>query len=237
MPDSSPPIVLIHSPLVGPSSWHYVAGELGARGFRAITPALTDRSGSVDPYWKQHVDCILAALNQLDPDRAIVLVAHSGAGPLLPALRSLLQHVVIAYVFVDAGLPGAGQTRLELMRREDPDWADGLHARLMSGQRFPTWNDRDLRPFVPDDYRRSRLIAEIQPRSLPFFTEPIPGFPDWPDAPCIYIQFSAAYDLAADLARKAGWTVHKHAGGHFDMLSDPAAVSRLILDSIRHLLR
>jgi thioesterase domain-containing protein len=110
--------VLVHSPLVGPVTWALVAGELRRRGVEAITPVLEQREGADEPYWKQHARAVVDALRAVPPDRAIFLVGHSGAGPLLPAIRREADRPVAAYVFVDAGLPEDGQTRLtERIRR------------------------------------------------------------------------------------------------------------------------
>jgi hypothetical protein len=76
------------------------------------------------------------------------------------------------------------------------------------------------------------MVAELQPRGLDFFTEPIPVFDGWPDAPCIYIQCSAAYEQPAGQARKAGWLTYTLEAGHFHMLVDPAAVTDSILEAL-----
>ena len=74
------------------------------------------------------------------------------------------------------------------------------------------------------------MVAELRPRQLDFFTEPIPVFAGWPDAPCAYIQFSPVYEPLAIQARQAGWQVHRLEAGHFHMLVDPSAVTDMILD-------
>jgi hypothetical protein len=79
---------------------------------------------------------------------------------------------------------------------------------------------------------RHQLVAEIRPRSLPFFTEPIPTFDGWPDAPCVYIKFSESYAWDAEQARQSGWPVREIDAGHFHMLVDPAAVADWIVDAL-----
>jgi hypothetical protein len=139
-------------------------------------------------------------------------------------------------VFVDAGIPRDGATRLDLMKSEDPEWAEQFQEELERGERFPTWNMDDLKEVIPDELLRRQIVAEIRPRVLGFFTEPIPVFVGWPDAPCIYIQFSAPYERPAILARQLGWPTYELEAGHFHMLVDPVAVTDLIIEGVDKLI-
>ncbi len=104
--------VLVHSPLVGPLTWSLVAQELRQREIDTVVPALHDTEGSDAPYWRQHVASVTQAVTSLLEDRALVLVGHSGAGPLLPAIGQSCGYRVGAYIFVDAALPLDGKSRL-----------------------------------------------------------------------------------------------------------------------------
>jgi len=221
--------VLIHSPLVGPLTWKLVADEMQRRGLDALVPTLKDSPDSNKPFWKQHTESVSEALMQISSSTSFILVAHSGAGPLLPAIRESLPNPVRVYVFVDAGIPRDEATRLELMRSEDPEWAQGFQTELKRGERFPTWSVDDLQEVIPDDSLRRQMVTELHPRGLDFFTEPIPVFDGWPDAPCVYIQFSAAYEQPAAQAKQAGWQTYKLEAGHFHMLVDPEHVAALMI--------
>ena len=224
--------VLIHSPLVGPLTWDLVATEMRQRGLNVFVPTLNDSPGANEPFWRQHAESVLQGLENVPKDIPLTLVAHSGAGPLLPAIRGSLPNPVHAYVFVDAGIPHLNASRLDLMILEDPEWASDFQKELEGGARFPTWSFDDLQEVIPDEVLRRQMVAELQPRSLDFFTEPIPVFEGWPDALCIYIQFSAPYDRPAAQAREAGWPVHRLEAGHFHMLVDAKTVTDLIVNSI-----
>jgi hypothetical protein len=226
---------LIHSPLVGPLTWQLVQHELEQRGLEAITPVLSDHPNSAQAFWQQHAASFAQSLTGLPPDRSIVLVAHSGAGPLLPVLRQWAAHPVIAYVFLDAGIPRNDSSRLDLMRLQEPHQAELLHQALLQGEQFPTWTEQDLQEVIPDDSLRRKMVAEIHPRSLSFFTERIPVFPLWPDAPCAYIKFSAPYNWDFAQARQAGWPVYEVNAGHFHMLVDPLLVTNMIEAAVRKL--
>jgi len=229
--------VLVHSPLVGGLTWKLVAHELQGRGLNVIVPLLTDQAESTDPFWKQHVASVSQALIQIPSSQAVILVAHSGGGPLLPVIGQALTNPVTAYVFVDAGIPRDGASRLDLMKLEDPEWAEQFHQELLQGKKYPSWGEDDLREIVPDDELRRKLVTEINPRTLSFFTEPIPVFEGWPDAPCAYIKFSAPYDRVAEQAQQGDWLVRQMKAGHFHMLVNPPAVTDMIIATVEELRR
>lgn len=224
--------MLIHSPLVGPLTWSLVAAELRQRGFEVFVPHLKDSPTADIPFWKQHAGSVSSALADMPKDTFVTLVAHSGAGPLIPAIRQLLVNPANAYLFVDAGIPRDGASRLDLMRSEDPEWAAQLQEEFERGKRFPNWSFDDLQEVIPDESLRRQMVAEIHPRGLAFFVEPIPVFEGWPDAPCAYIQFSSPYRKPAAQARLAGWPAYELNAGHFHMLVDAKTVTDLIVKSI-----
>jgi hypothetical protein len=227
--------VLIHSPLVGPLTWKLVADVMHQRHLDVIIPTLEDSPDSKEPFWKQHADSVSQALQHIPEDTPVTLVAHSGAGPLLPVIRGSIPNPVHAYVFVDAGLPGEEATRLSLMQSEESDWARQFQGYLEGGGVFPNWSSDDLREIIPDESLREQMVSEIQPRALDFFTEPIPGLKAWPDAACVYILFSEPYQRAAAQARQLGWPTYELEAGHFHMLVDPKAVAELVVNSVNDL--
>ena len=225
--------VLIHSPLVGALTWSLVADQMLRRDINVIVPALVDLSDSIEPIWKQHAESVAQSLAHISKDTFITLVAHSGAGPLLPVIRQSLSNPVHAYVFVDAGIPSAGgATRLDLMKSEDAAWATQFQEHLEGGGMFPDWSFDDLQEVIPDVSLRRQMVDEIRPRGLDFFTEPIPVFEGWPDAPCVYIKFSLPYEYSASQARQAGWPVFELEAGHFHMLVEPETVTALIVRAV-----
>ena len=220
--------VPIHSPLVGPLTWSLVAKELEARGKRSLVPTLSDDGGGNRPFWMRHAESAARWTDDLSSGSALVLVGHSGAGPLLPAIRERIAHRVVGYVFVDAGLPKDGRSRLELMDEEDAEFARQFREYLTGGGRFPAWTEDDLARVLPDAGLRRGVIEELRPRDLAFFSEQIPVFAGWPDAACGYLRLSAAYDVPFRQAQAAGWPCRELDGGHFQMLVEPAAVTAAI---------
>jgi hypothetical protein len=171
-------------------------------------------------------------LADIRENQSVTLVAHSGAGPLLPAIRQSIANPIHAYIFVDAGIPRDGASRLDLMKTEDAEWAKNLQEELERGGHFPNWSSDDLREIIPDENLREKLVAEIHPRGLGFFSEPIPVFGGWPDAPCIYIKFSAPYSQPAAYAQQAGWQTYELDAGHFHMLVDAPTVADMIIEAV-----
>lgn len=227
---------LIHSPLVGGLTWTLVAQELSARGYPVAVPHLADQATSPLPLWQQQAESVAQALDHLSPGQGVVLVAHSGAGPLLPAISQALNRPVQAYVFVDAGLPRDGASRLDLMVAEDPDWAAQFHQKLRQGHTYPTWTEADLVEIIPDAELRRALLADLHPRGLPFYSEPLPVFAGWPEAPCAYLKLSGFYDNVAAQARQKSWLVREIPGAHFQMLVEPVALTELLLATVKELI-
>lgn len=125
---------------------------------------------------------------------------------------------------LDAGIPGrVGMSRLDVMAEESPEFATSLQSRLAAGAVFPDWTAEDLEGVVPEP---RTLVADLRPRTLDYFVEPV-GVPDyWPAAPVAYLHLSAAYDTAARAAASSGWPVERlDRADHFHMLVDPVAVA------------
>src|SRR3990170_3583078 len=178
--------VLVHSPLTGPEAWGALPAELRERGHEVAVVAV--RADDRPPYAQRFVARAALQLREAVEGRAIVLVGHSGAGYLLPLIgtaRRAARAGVVGYLFLDAGLPPARPTsRLQLLRSEEPAFAEALEAQLRAGVPFPDWSDDRLRDPVPDDAWRAALVASLRPRGTDFFLEALPVAPDWPDAPC-----------------------------------------------------
>jgi hypothetical protein len=95
--------LLVHSPLVGPTTWRWVAAALSAAGHGAVVPDL--RSSAVTGRPRSFVG---EAVSSTPSDWSKpVVVGHSGAGFLLPSIVERLD--AVHAVFVDAGLPARQQ--------------------------------------------------------------------------------------------------------------------------------
>ena len=80
--------VLLHSPLLGPMAWRAVTAELTRRGHTAEAPAWPRLSGVAANFHANLADHLVDKVAASgDP---LILVAHSGAGALVPALAARL---------------------------------------------------------------------------------------------------------------------------------------------------
>jgi hypothetical protein len=231
-----PPLfVLVHSPLVGPLTWSLVANELRGRGRDAIAPSLFDASCDDRPYWRRHVSAVAKALEGLPNDRALALVAHSGAGPILPSIGHATGRPIAGCLFVDAALPGRdGQSRLDLFEQGE---ADRFRASAAGGMIPPAWRDDSVLAAagIADAELRRRFAAEVPDVPLAVYDEPLPVPASWPDALCSYLRFSAPYENEVRRAVAFGWPTRRLEGGHFHMLTEPVAVADALLDFAREM--
>jgi pimeloyl-ACP methyl ester carboxylesterase len=229
-----PAFVLVHSPLVGPTSWLPVARELERRGRAAVVPTLLGVAEAPAPQWRHVPDAMRAATSHLQ--EPIVLVGHSGAGLLLPVIADSLNVEVAALVFVDSFLPpSAGSLVLG-----PPAFMDQLRAMATDRVLAPwsSWFGEDaMRELVPDERLRAALEAEMPHLPLSYFEASVPMPDGWTRRPCAYLLLSAdPYAQSAGEARALGWPVLEiHGVQHLATATDPIPVTEALLDLERGL--
>jgi hypothetical protein len=226
-------LALVHSPVVGPLIWYPLAEELHRRGEETVVSEIADHPSEAPPYWDYHARSVARSLRQVPGSADLILVGHSGAGPLLPGIRQAAERPVAGYVFVDAGFPRDGASRLELLNEEMPEAARELEQILATGERHPRWTDADLEEAIPTPGLRRGVMESVRPRPEDFYTEPIPVFDGWPDAPCGYLLLSESYRPTFERAQREGWVTREIKGGHFHMLADPPAVADALLEIVK----
>jgi hypothetical protein len=214
-------LLFVHSPLVGCGTWDQVASELSGRGYEVGAPDLTGTVMAGPPYCVRQAEVIARSAS----GQPVVLIGHSGAGPLLAAAGALAGQVR-GYLFVDAGLPTPGQT-----------WMDTVPADLVAQVRemadargwlppWPQWwGDEVLAELLPDPATRRQFTSGCSPLPLAMFAEVHPPVPHWPDAPGAYLQLSEAYQDQADRARERGWPVTRQMSHHLALLTEPGQVA------------
>jgi hypothetical protein len=226
--------VLVHSPLVGPSTWRPVASELRHRGYPAVVPELSPLADVAPPFLATQCAEVVAAVrgSAHGGDVGLILAGHSGAGPRLPAIGDALLRAgfpIAAFVFVDAGLPAAGRTA----RETAPDGFRALLDRLTDASgRLPPWTEwfgpDAMASLVPDPAARAAFVDAGRPIPAAFFDEPVAVPTGWPNGiRCGYVNFT--YDGDADVAEAHGWPVVRLGGGHLDLLNEPAATTEAML--------
>lgn len=239
MASEAPLYVLIHSPLVGALTWGRVANELARRGHDVVLPRLDNPDDTPGPLFRHHAEQVRKAVEAHSRTAPVILVGHSGAGPLLPAAGDTLVNAVAAYVLVDAGLPRDQSKRLD---DAPPEFAQQIQrlAERFGGQRVPPWaewwSDDVVAALLPDEATREAFLAELTPIPLRLFEERIQVPAAFPDAPCGYLMLSAGYEDAATQAARLGWDVMSMEVGHLHMLVEPVVVASAIEELSAHVM-
>ncbi|HET7899838.1 MAG TPA: alpha/beta fold hydrolase [Candidatus Nanopelagicales bacterium] len=228
--------VLVHSPAVGPITWSAVAALLHARGDDAVVPDLHYVGAASPPYWPYVVDVVADAMGQLDDDGPVVLVGHSNAGLLLPAIAEGSPRPVGGAVLVDAAMPARGASPAA-----PPAFLERLRALAAADGSLPRWtqwwDDADVAELLPDPEQRRRVV-EDQPRlPLAYYQQELPTPDPWWTLPRAYLRLSAAYDAELAEARAAGWPTAALDGGHLHQVVDPVAVEDVVVGLAGVLLR
>ncbi|MEI9990465.1 MAG: hypothetical protein WDM86_10530 [Rhizomicrobium sp.] len=209
-------LVLLHSPLVGPASWASLAPLLRSRGHAVAVPDLTPLMAGDGPYYPALAEAVAAAASDTP-----VLVAHSGAGALVPAVAALAP--LRGAIFVDALLP-----------HPDTSWFAGvpepLGAKLRGlakDGRLPPWHawwpKGAMEALLPDRKQGAGFIAEQGEVPLAFLEEVAPAI--GLTTPSAYLQLSGAYKEDADAAEAEGWPVARLALSHLAILTHADAVA------------
>jgi hypothetical protein len=222
--------VLIASPLLRAASWGPVARELRAAGHLTHAPELDDDGdGSSAPFWRQHAQSAVQSMT--DPGEPFVLVGHSGAGPLLPAIAEAFGRPPLGYLFVDAGIPRDGASRIDLFGEElGADAGAALRRHLEGDGLYPVWERDALAAAIGEVAVLDSVVRMARPRGLAYWDEPLPVFDGWPDAPCAYLRLSEGYEYCAGVARERQWPVRSLRGGHFDLMTKPQLVATEMLE-------
>lgn len=229
---SSQHLTVVHSPLVGPSTWEALAVSARRRGHEVVVPDLTPAVSGGPPFASRQVAAVASSVGQ----RRTVLVGHSGAGPLLAAMGDAVGGVE-GYVFVDAGLPAPGKSWFETV---PPALGAQLRGMARNGMLPPWpqwWSPGELEELLSNAEVRKRFAAECPPLPLAMFEEALPPSPRWADRPGAYLRLSDAYQRPADQARALGWPVVELAGQHLSILIEPELVLEPMLDLVAQLRR
>jgi hypothetical protein len=227
-----PLFVLVHSPVVGPSTWTPVADRLTGLGRAAIVPSLLDVGEGDPPFWPRVVAAVTHRLAGTDPDQPVVLVAHSNAGVFVPVIRQGMRWPVACSIFADATVPTRGSTPTA-----GEDFLPFLRGLADADGRLPRWTDwwqgEDMSGLFPSQRSRDVVTAELPRLPLAYYQEQVPAPDGWDDHPCRFLQFSSGYEGEARQAAQRGWPVRTLPGEHLHQLADPDGVAKALLELAR----
>ncbi len=188
-----------------------------------MVPSLTEAAVSGD--WQTCVDTVVGSA----PGDEAVLVGHSGAGPLMPAIASRMDPPPVRVVFVDAAVPPeSGEVALV------PDeFLPSLKA-LARGGLLPKWSEwfgsGTMETLVPDPDRRGAVVAELSEFPVSFFESRVPVPASWAQTKGTFILLSEPYRSDAARALSRGWTVVEIPGGHLDIVTKPTELADTLFD-------
>jgi hypothetical protein len=223
----SPAFVLIHSPLLGPTSWSLVAQELRRRGHEAIVPSLLGIAQAPRPQWRYALSAVRAMTIGLTSQ--VMLVGHAAAGPLLPAIADAVVAEVTGLIFVDSAVPPAdGSASLASAR-----FTDKLRA-LADDSLLPhasCFRQQVTGGLIPPESPAAELVEEAPALPLSYFTDRVPMPHAWTRRPCAYLLLNPiAHTESAIQAQARGWPVGAvRRAHHLSILTDARAVTDTLL--------
>jgi len=228
-----PRLALIHSPLTSALVWRGVADALATHGVVAFCVKLPEPQHLQPPYWLVHA---ATAAEALPEDGDVVLVAHSGAGVLLPAIaRFAVNRIrgarIAGCVFVDCDLPQDGRSRFDVM---DTASAGDLRKRCRDGW-LPRWTSQQLARLITDESLRAAFVADLPRVPVEMYDEAIPVPEGWPSAPVAYLGLSPFYGGAIAAARLARWPLRQIDAHHLLPYTEPGRVAAALLELMREI--
>jgi hypothetical protein len=205
--------LVLHSPLVGPSTVTRLATALEAKGWTTTVPDLRDALDSPVGFASRAVE---------RSDSVEVVIGHSGAGAVLPVVAD--RTAAVATIFIDAVVPEAGE-RFTPSKRftellDDVPTTDGLLAPW-----HHWWPAETMADLLPDETVREEVVAEIPRVPRSFYEHSFALPPTWWTRPTAFVQLSPAYDEDRTRAERLGWPVHRLDGQHLDLVVHPDLVA------------
>jgi pimeloyl-ACP methyl ester carboxylesterase len=234
-----PVIVLVHGAWADASSWDGVISRLTRAGFTVSAPPDPLRGLSSDAAYLRD----FLTENPALAGRPVVLVGHSYGGAVITN-AAVGDPEVKALVYVDAFIPGQGQTVEGLLAAMPGSCIGGNPATTFAAVPYPgaPTGSADLY-LQPDEFpgcfasglpawEAAQLAATQRPLAAAAVTEPS-GQPAWATIPSWAVigtgdkVIPPAEQLA--MAEHAGAQVTQINGGHLSLISDPSAVAAVIM--------
>jgi pimeloyl-ACP methyl ester carboxylesterase len=177
----NPALVLLPSPLTGPSVWRAVAAALPGPVIEMPRPGQPPQTSDEVLAW---------FLDAIAPDEDVILVAHSNGGLYVPPLTARRQ--VAGSVFVDAVLPPASGQMPMIPRR----FYDFIAPKADADGLLPPWTqwwDEDISGLFPSTEVRARMEREEPRLPLSYFLESLTVPAGWDARPGAFLAFGDTY--------------------------------------------
>ena len=235
MTDSATPtVVLVHGAFADASSWNGVIERLQAKGVEVTAPANPLRGIATDSAY-------IAGVFEETPG-PVLAVGHSYGGAVITNAAAKAKNVV-GLVFVAAFAPDEG----ELLGEAEAGSKDSVLMSALMPLHYPS-NGGEAVEFAikPESFHdafaadlpaeeTAVLAATQRPVAETAFSEPT-GKPAWKDRPSWAVvatgDKAAGADVVRSMAKRAGATITEVEGSHVIMISQPGAVTDVILDAV-----
>jgi pimeloyl-ACP methyl ester carboxylesterase len=232
----SPTVVLVHGAFADASSWNGVIKGLQAKGVQVTAPANPLRGISIDSAY-------IAGLLEETPG-PVIAVGHSYGGAVITNAAGQAKNVV-GLVYVAAFAPDEGERLIDI----ESDSKDSVLNSALVPLHYPSANgggravEFAINPASFHDAFAADLPAEEaavmaatqRPVAELAVSEPS-GAPAWKDLPAWAVvatdDRAAGTDVIRAQAERAGATVTEVEGSHVIMISQPQAVTDVILEAV-----
>jgi pimeloyl-ACP methyl ester carboxylesterase len=233
---ASPTVVLVHGAFADASSWNGVIERLQAKGVTVTAPANPLRGISIDSDY-------LETVFEETPGR-VVAVGHSYGGAVITNAAKQAKNVV-GLVYVAAFAPDEG----EALGDVEAGSKDSVLNSALVPHHYPKVDGGEpgvefaIDPakfhdaFAADlpEEETALLAATQRPVAEPAFSEPN-GPPAWKDRPSWAVvatgDKAAGADVVRSMAMRAGASITEVEGSHVVMISQPEAVTDVILEAV-----
>ena len=235
MSEGTPTVVLVHGAFADASSWNGVIPLLQRKGMPVIAPANPLRGIAHDSAYTASVFAQI--------EGPVLAVGHSYGGAVITNAAADANNVV-GLVFVAAFAPDEG----EKLGEAQADSKDSVLNSALVPRQYPAPDGGQATEFYIDppkareafagdlsDEQAALIAATQRPISELAFSD-VNGPPAWKHLPSWAVvatgDKAAGTDLVRSMAERAGATITEIEGSHVIMVSQPQAVTEVILTAV-----
>ena len=230
-------VVLVHGAFADASSWNGVVEQLQEGGVQVTAPANPLRGISIDSAY------IASLLDQIPGP--VLAVGHSYGGAVITNAATNANNVV-GLVYVAAFAPDEGETLADI----EGDSKDSVLTTALAPLQYPTGEgaERAVEFAIDPEKFHDAFAADLpaeetavmaatqRPVAELAFSEPS-GEPAWKNLPSWAVvptgDKAAGSDVVRSMAERAGATITEVEGSHVIMMSQPQAVTDVILRALK----
>jgi len=231
----TPTVVLVHGAFADAGSWAGVTDLLLAAGVRVLVPANPLRGVTGD---SAYTASVIAQI-----EGPVLAAGHSYGGAVITNAATQVDNVV-GLVFVAAFAPDENES----LGEAEGTSRDSVLSSALLPRQFPAGGDAAVELYVdPKEFHRvfSSDLPEAQSAVLAASQRPVAasafeeksGVPAWKTLPSWAVvatgDKAAGADVIRSMAQRANAEIHELEGSHVIMISQPRAVTDVILAALK----